>query len=344
VFGFSSAADPSILTGRYPDEHTHWSCFIYSDHSPFKLFKIFASLPQSIFNRWRFRHILSRFIKLIYHYTGYFELYSVPFDVMQYFDYLEKRDYFVPNGILKTDTIFDWCVENNVTYYCSNWRKNETSILKDNQFEISQGKIKFSYLYLPNLDSVMHKYGPEGPEVEKKIRWLEQQVLDTWKLAERVYDDVSLYVISDHGMAPVHDSIDLIRKVEETGLQYGKDYISFYDSTMARFWFKNRNAEETITRLLNSIREGRIVSEEELREMHVYFEDHRFGELIFLMDEGILINPSYMGIQVIPGMHGYHPLAKHSYAMIAGNKEIPDNIESITDIRKVMEKELKNGK
>lgn len=271
-------------------------------------------------------------------------MYSVPFDVMQYFDYLEKRDYFVPNGILKTDTIFDWCVENNVTYYCSNWRKNETSILKDNQFEISQGKIKFSYLYLPNLDSVMHKYGPEGPEVEKKIRWLEQQVLDTWKLAERVYDDVSLYVISDHGMAPVHDSIDLIRKVEETGLQYGKDYISFYDSTMARFWFKNRNAEETITRLLNSIREGRIVSEEELREMHVYFEDHRFGELIFLMDEGILINPSYMGIQVIPGMHGYHPLAKHSYAMIAGNKEIPDNIESITDIRKVMEKELKNGK
>ncbi|MDD4805709.1 MAG: hypothetical protein PHO35_02850, partial [Candidatus Cloacimonetes bacterium] len=27
TFGFSSAADPSILTGRYPDEHTHWSSF-----------------------------------------------------------------------------------------------------------------------------------------------------------------------------------------------------------------------------------------------------------------------------------------------------------------------------
>jgi predicted AlkP superfamily pyrophosphatase or phosphodiesterase len=305
---------------------------------------LFAKLPQSIFNRWRFRHILSRFIKFIYGYTGYFELYSVPFSVLPYFDYLEKRDYFVPGGILKTDTIFDWCVENKVSYFCSNWRKNETVILQNNRFEISQGNIQFSYLYLPNLDSVMHKYGPKHPEVEKKIRWLEQQVLQVWEQAERVYDDVSLYVISDHGMAPVTGSIDLISKVEATGLQYGKDYISFYDSTMARFWFKNRIAEEKISNLLNSIGEGKIVSEEELRGMHVYFEDHRFGEMIFLMDEGILINPSFMGLQTIPGMHGYHPDKQHSYAMIAGHHKIPDNIESITDIRKIMEKELKYGK
>ena len=38
TFGFSSAADPSILTGRYPDQHTHWSSFYYDpDNSPFKM-------------------------------------------------------------------------------------------------------------------------------------------------------------------------------------------------------------------------------------------------------------------------------------------------------------------
>ena len=36
------------------------------------------------------------------------------FAYLPYFDYLEKHDYFVPGGILRTDTIFDWCVENNV--------------------------------------------------------------------------------------------------------------------------------------------------------------------------------------------------------------------------------------
>ena len=42
TFGFSSAADPSILTGRYPDEHGHWSSFYYSpETSPFKHFNLF---------------------------------------------------------------------------------------------------------------------------------------------------------------------------------------------------------------------------------------------------------------------------------------------------------------
>ncbi|MCK9335550.1 MAG: hypothetical protein M0Q99_09585, partial [Candidatus Cloacimonetes bacterium] len=45
TFGFSSAADPSILTGRYPDEHTHWSSFIYDPaNSPFKWMKVWAKL------------------------------------------------------------------------------------------------------------------------------------------------------------------------------------------------------------------------------------------------------------------------------------------------------------
>jgi predicted AlkP superfamily pyrophosphatase or phosphodiesterase len=340
TFGFSSAADPSILTGRYPDEHTHWSSFIYSKNSPFQALGMFAKLPSLIFDRWRFRHWLSKFVKKFYRYTGYFELYSVPFSVLPYFDYVEKRDYFVPGGIMKTDTIFDWCVANQIPYYCSNWRHPEPEIIKENLQQIALGKIQFAYVYLPALDAVMHKYGPSHAEVARKIASLEAQVEKIHHYASKVYDEVSLYVISDHGMAPVTGGYNLIPDIEASGLKFGTDYVAFYDSTMARFWFLQPGARQVIENILGKLSYGKIMTETELKEMHVWFDDQRYGDLIFLLNEGLLINPSFMGGQMIAGMHGYHTLDKHSYAMITGNRPLPETMNSITDIRSLLENEL----
>ncbi|MCB5268974.1 MAG: alkaline phosphatase family protein [Candidatus Cloacimonadaceae bacterium] len=341
TFGFSSAADPSILTGRYPDEHTHWSSFIYDPaNSPFKWMKVWAKLPPIIFDRWRVRHYLSRVIKASHLWTGYFELYSVPFRYLPYFDYLEKRDYFVPGGILATDTIFDWCVQKEIDYYCSNWRESEENILLANKKKISEAKIKFCYVYLPKLDGIMHNYGPFSEATQAKLKSLEMQISDLFSYASRIYDDVSLYVISDHGMAPVHDSFDLMPLINSLPYEYGKDYIAFYDSTMARFWFFNDQARSAIISLLGTLECGSIVDQEEMKQLRVWFPHDRFGQLYFLMNEGILLNPSFMGLKPIPGMHGYHPDADHSYSIMLSNRTIAQDVQSITDIRKTMESEL----
>ena len=343
TFGFSSGADPSILTGRYPDEHTHWSSFYYSPkNSPFKFLKYLSMLPSCIFERHRVRHWISKLMAKLYGYTGYFELYSVPFAHLPYFDYLEKRDYFVPGGILATDTIFDWCVEKNIPYHCANWRHSEEQILQCVKEEIEKKKIKFAYTYLPRLDGVMHNVGTSHKDVEQHLQWLEQQVTSLYQHAEKHYDEVALYLISDHGMTNVDHGTDLISRIKATGLHYGKDYVAMYDSTMARFWFQSDGSEAIIREVLSAETDGAIVDEKRLKEMRVYFEDHRFGELFFLMNPGVLIAPSYMGKKVIPGMHGFDPNDKDSYAMIAGNRAIDDSIKSITDIRKVMEYELLN--
>lgn len=341
TFGFSSAADPSILTGRYPEEHTHWSCFYYSPQtSPFKVFKILAVLPRRIFDRWRIRHWMSKLIAKVKGYTGYFEIYSVPFKYLPYFDYLEKRDYFVPGGILKTDTLFDKFHREGIPYYCSNWRHSEEIILMENREQIQTGQIQMNYLYLPKLDAVMHQYGTHHPQVEKKIRWLEKQVRDIYELAQKQYNEVTLTVFSDHGMTDVTGSVDLISSIEKLGLKFGKDYVAMYDSTMARFWFLREGVQEKIEGLLKKIPEGRTVDPEELKTMKVWFQDGKFGELFFLMNPGILINPSYMGLTVIPGMHGYHPDDTTSYSFIAANRILPDTINSITDIRSFVEQEV----
>ena len=58
------------------------------------------------------------------------------------------------------------------------------------------------------------------------------------------------------------------------------------------------------------------------------------------MNPGILLNPSFMGLKAIPGMHGYHPDDKDSYSFLISNQPIPEDVQSITDIRSIMEKEV----
>jgi hypothetical protein len=113
-----------------------------------------------------------------------------------------------------------------------------------------------------------------------------------------------------------------------------------YDSTMARFWFFNARAREVITRALLEVPQGKILSDAELRELHVLFEDRYFGELIFLVEEGVLIVPSHMGERPIRAMHGYHPKDRHSYAALLTNQPgLPPEIQAIPDIYQLMTRE-----
>jgi len=74
-----------------------------------------------------------------------------------------------------------------------------------------------------------------------------------------------------------------------------------------------------------------------LKELRAFFPDRYFGELIFLVREGVLIVPSDMGARPLRAMHGYHPRDKQSYAALLTNQpEIPDDITAIPDIFRLM--------
>ena len=71
--------------------------------------------------------------------------------------------------------------------------------------------------------------------------------------------------------------------------------------------------------------------------MHALFPDRYFGELIFLLKEGVLIVPSHMGERPIRAMHGYHPTDKHSYAaMLTNQPTLPEGVTAIPHICDVM--------
>ena len=82
-FGYSCTAIPTLLSGERPCKHGHFGLFRFvPEHSPFRTLARFAPLfkPDSFWKRGRVRHWLSRIVKRVCGFTGYFQLYRMPID------------------------------------------------------------------------------------------------------------------------------------------------------------------------------------------------------------------------------------------------------------------------
>ncbi|HYE29984.1 MAG TPA: alkaline phosphatase family protein [Methylomirabilota bacterium] len=341
VFGYSSACIPSILSGRWPQEHRNWCYFVHDPlNSPFRKLKPLRFLPTALTSRRIVRRMLTKAVKRSLNFRGYFDLYNIPFKHISDFDFTEKKSPLQPGGLNKGPNIFDFLVEQEIPYFVSNPDVTEEENL-DRLIEAVRGEqIDFAFMYWANLDGLLHRVGNQSPEVPAKLRVYEQWIERLLASAAAHYMDIRLYVFSDHGMANCDELIDLRSQIDGLGFTMGKDYSVVYDSTMARFWFFNDAARQAITAKLKTVPEGRIVPDEELKRLKAYFEDRYFGEVMFLVKEGVLIVPSHMGERPIRAMHGYHPEEKHSFASLLTNQaEIPEEITAIPHIYKLMTKE-----
>ncbi len=337
VFGFSSACVPSILTGQQPEGHGHWSFFYRKQgSSPFEGLRWLRHLPTQITGRSRVRNRLSKLFARQRGYEGYFQLYNVPFDCIDEFDYCEKKDLFKPGGINRGVSIFDRLDSEGVAYHVSDWRASEDANVASLSAAIADQSIRFAFLYMADLDGLLHQVGKDSSKVDAKLRTYEAQLRDIIDTGKAHYDDVRIFVCSDHGMATVHTHINVMERIEALPLRFGEDYLATYDSTMARFWFKTPTARETVTAALADIPQGRVLTQEELSELGCRFEGDQYGELIFLVEPGVIIVPSHMGTKPIAGMHGYHPDDADSDAALLSNVPPPVQAECITDIFHIM--------
>ncbi len=338
VFGYSSACVPSILSGRWPEQHRNWSYFVYDpEHSPFKSLRPLRWLPAKLTSRRIFRRWLSKFIKRQLNFRGYFDLYNIPFKYISLYDFTEKKSPLQPGGMNQGPNIFDFLEEHRIRYHVSLPERTEQANLSALLADIQAESIDFAFLYWPGLDGLLHQVGNQSPQVPAKLRGYEQWFAELIPVAQKHYSEVRLYVFSDHGMANCDELLDLRAKIEALQVRPAKDYAAVYDSTMARFWFFHETARNDITGCLNQISQGRIVPDSELQAMHTFFPDRYFGQLIFLVKEGVLIVPSHMGEKPIRAMHGYHPTDLQSYASLCTNQtSIPGEVNAIPDIFRLM--------
>jgi predicted AlkP superfamily pyrophosphatase or phosphodiesterase len=337
ILGYSSACDPSIISGLTPGEHGLWSSYYYDPkNSPFKWTRFLQVLPGSIFRRGRVRNQMSKWMKKVCGFTGYFQLYAVPFKHLPLFNYAEQKRIWEPGGLPRGSSIFDRMAEKGISCYV-----HDSNVLDDIRLDrlmadIRNQRIEFAYCSLGRLDALMHAEGNDVPEIGKLLDWYDGKIRALLDAADENYTEVTWYVFTDHGMHNVVETHDLISDIETLGLEWNQDYVAFYDSTMARFWFLNDTARTSIFQCLENHPKGRVLSVEELKKFGVYFENGQYGELIFLMNSGIQIVPSFMGIKQSKGMHGYDPSDPDSFAALSSNRPLPDTVTKIQHIHQIM--------
>jgi hypothetical protein len=347
IFGYSATCDPTILTGALPRDHGHFSFFAYDpSSSPFHhslLLTLMRLVPRSLASRNRVRSIVSRLLKGRLGYTGYFNIYNMPFRLLPLFDYTEKRDIYQPGGINSgLPTVMDYAREKGIDFFLSDWRKPETENLAALTGALSDPDrdCSFAYLYMASMDAVLHQYGKPHPAVTDKMQWYDRQIRELLETARRYYREVRIFIFSDHGMTNVSSLCDLQQTIVRSGLKFAHDYAAVYDSTMARFWFLNDGAEKRIREVLAEEKNGRILTPKEQREWGIDFPDNRYGDMIFLLNPGVLLLPSHMGERPIAGMHGYEPEDPDSVASFCTNVDLETWPERLDDLYALMKGEI----
>jgi hypothetical protein len=336
ILGYSSACDPSIISGLTPAEHKLWSSYYYLPEgaSPFAWTRWLGLLPESLTERARVRHYLTKLVKNVCGITGYFQLYNVPFKYLPLFHYAEwKRIWEIqPQGLPVGSTIFDLMHAANLSWHVHDSGKNDEGKLADLDSALNEGKIRMAYISLGKLDALMHAEGTQSPKITELLNWYQKKIQSLVATASKFYDEVELFVFTDHGMHDIHEGYDLQKDIGELGLRFGEDYIAFYDSTMGRFWLRSNKAESRLREALLAHSKGRIIETLELKKLGIYYPDGQYGDLIFLMHPGIQIAPSFMGRKAIAGMHGFHPDDADSKAMICSNQALPPGLTRIQQI------------
>ena len=331
-FGYSSSAIPTILSGKTPSNHGHLGLFCFNPkNSPFRLLSKLSWLffPNSFWNRGRIRHHLSKILKKIYGFTGYFQLYRMPLWKLKYMDYCEKKNLFVAQGMDNIDNLHDVLTAKKLNFHISDWHLSDSENFIAAQKAIEEGK-NFLFVYTASFDGLLHDKVNDYDAVNKKLQEIALQVNSLYNKAKEYANIVNFTIFSDHGMTPLTTTVDIMSKLENSNLVFGKDYGACFDSTMARFYYLTQESKDIIHKIVEAY-PGHFLSKEEEIQNDIYRSDRLFGDEIFLLNPGIQIVPSDMGGIPLNGMHGFAIDDIHSFAAIMSNQEIPQNVNKVAD-------------
>jgi hypothetical protein len=332
-FGYSCTAIPTILTGQPPAVHGHLAFYDWApERSPFKSLRRVAPLmrPKGFWNRGRVRHWLSKLLKRWYGFTGYFQLYGVPFERLPYLDYCEKKDLFVPGGLAPAKNLADAWTAAGWRWHISDWRQPEDRNFRAAAELFRRGAVDRAFVYSAAFDALQHDRVGDDAALEPAVGRYGESVRGLRDALAAGGRPFSLTVLSDHGMTPLRGTADVPGALERTGLVWGRDYACTVDSTLVRCWWLKPGAEAAVRGALGGF-PGRWLGEEEMRRHGIWRDDHKFGDAVFLAEPGIQFVPGDMGNKPLAGMHGYDPADPDSLACCLSTDPIPEGVRRVRD-------------
>jgi len=335
VLGFSSAAIPTILTGAPPSRHGHWNLFYYDpEGSPFRWLRRLAFLPERVLNNRFTRRAITEIGRRMLGLGPLFDCSMNP-RYLPWFNWVEKRNIFACGGITGAQSFFDEVSERDVACRVYTYRDGtDEEILREAAKDLAAGDASVFFLYLSELDRLLHEQCAHRREWTAALARYETELQALFDKALERDRRATCAVFSDHGMARVRSHVNLAQEIRQLGLRMPEDFLAVYDSTMARYWFFTERARQAVTRRLAAMDGGRILTDAELQTLGVFFDDRRFGELIYLLDPGRLLSDSgfHNGGWKPAGMHGYHPDDPDSDGVFLTNRKPPFPVRGVADV------------
>jgi len=298
--GYSINVYAELFAGLSPDEIGFFNKFTPKERV------VRNRIEDSLFrvlDLSRIYPMLSRGLHIAYSkLMGEENLGNIPFRYLKYF----KRKQ--PMGVFSTDktpTIFNrFGLEISLSpNYSEGVGLNDKKAFDCAIKKMGNGRNHF--VMFGDLDGIAHKFGLKSSRYSEHILSLDElceSIIHEFKKINGKNSRIILF--SDHGMAEVKEGItlDIEKKFGKMDL---KSYIYFLDSTFLRIWLKDKSLESDMYAYLNSLKCGSVLSNEMRARYGVV--DTAFGDFIFLLDEGKVFFPGFMGGRLVKSMHGYKP-------------------------------------
>lgn len=330
VFGYSCAAQPSILTGLMPTGHGGLCTYYRSSRSIFSWIRLLGLLPRRL--RKNILNKSKEITRRIYRITGYFDIWKIPYELLPHFQFYELKSFYSRNPINGISTILDEVRDQGLTVSSYHWNTSDDQIFGETEEKLAMRKAVFHYLYISKTDHLLHINGNDPVHLKNSLSYYANNIRQIYKVAKENFKKVELLVFSDHGMIDVTDKIDVMSHLNKLPYRFAEDYLVFYDATMVRLWFKNPTCKEPIMNIINNINGIELISDNELKKLGSLFPDYRYGESIYLAKGGNIISPSFFGDLDVKGMHGYHPQEPGYEAFVGSSNVNMGKPKQITDL------------
>ena len=317
--GCSHAALSTVLTGKSPSEHGHFtSCYMAESGSPMETIKRLCN-------------------KVTGKQSGYYGKYSVPMrNLSSLLQANHHSQALLPECFAPNKSIVDLVHENDLQHYIVSCAGNSpTQAFKCLRRRLADKSVDFAFIHTNEIDHLLHCHTHDFQKIDKRLRSYERKIKKIIKAGEAASNNFNLTVFSGHGIIFAPQRINIKKKIESIGLDYGNDYYAAYDPTMARFWYKDKSIKSIVIDKLRELRHCRILTVKDKKKYGIYFPDRRYGETIALVDPGFQISPNDVVSQFLKGMHGYDPEHPDSLGACLSLRPIsptPDHVKDFFDI------------
>jgi hypothetical protein len=295
-------------------------------------------IPEPFASSGPFRSRLSRLVAARSGFSGDFQLHRFPFSNLPWFDCAEKRDIHLPGGINGGQrAIFEEWEDCGLAWFRSDRSASDAENVGSLRQEIERGEIRLGWLFAGSLDSVMHGSTTSSPETDAAFAALERTIRDLHTLAQSHYREVHFHIFGNHGMTDTRGLSSMMTDFLKAGFVFPRDYAAVWDLTMTRFWFPGGDAiREHICDWLRGRPEGRILSTTELAAWGCDFPHRRYGDVIFLLESGTLLAPSFVSRSGLRAMHDFDPTDPDSRACWLTTHPCENPPARIDEIHRVM--------